>query len=729
MKKLLGPHLAGSWTSHIDIVRQWQPPLVLLLQPEVDKVKQLREACPNAIIIGRFYHDDSHYANGINSRPKEFAQEIHNEIVNNPVTPLLDYVQTNNEVCQDWQGIQQLNIYSQEWMHLADQSTAYKCAIMAFSVGQPDLPYKPNDPAGFDGRMLYWQQVLPSLNYAQHNGHILLMHAYGYPDMFHPDADWYIYRYERQVQANLRTLGITNLRYAYGEIGIDRLIVKDKGGYKSVPTTDESYVNQNLQWERDQQSQSLLLGGAIFTAGDSGGWESYDIFSTNVAAMIADHYVEHADEYEAAGQGESPPEGNDQVYIPAVSTGTKPQAPALPPIDYDPRLKERGVHIDVTDTHDLAPGTKYWRVAKVQWYDEQEADRLGPDRHIMIDARDSNGQRMIDLPIYVEWPTDGDTIHTEAKPGEPYAVGFGMGPSRNEYSVWVHDGTPSEGVTGIGMGAETPGGFNAGIHTSTGVTFQLATMPATQPQPTPAPVQPQPTPAQPGETARVIVPAGANLRDTPGTTTLEKSTVLKAVPYGDSVEVLGFGPGTERQWTRVRHDGVEGWILSILLDIGKQQPTTPAPSEPVGDNFGRALDFVLKQEGGWADDPNDPGGATMKGITLGTYTRWRDAHGEPPPTKEDLRNITDAEVRQIYHDWYWLASGSNKLPFPLSLANFNIAVNAGPSRAAEFLYQSEGDFLKYMATALEWYTKIDGWKHYSGAWTRRNAAVLREASK
>jgi lysozyme family protein len=33
-------------------------------------------------------------------------------------------------------------------------------------------------------------------------------------------------------------------------------------------------------------------------------------------------------------------------------------------------------------------------------------------------------------------------------------------------------------------------------------------------------------------------------------------------------------------------------------------------------NFARALPLVLKHEGGWADHPRDPGGATMKGVTL-----------------------------------------------------------------------------------------------------------------
>ena len=37
------------------------------------------------------------------------------------------------------------------------------------------------------------------------------------------------------------------------------------------------------------------------------------------------------------------------------------------------------------------------------------------------------------------------------------------------------------------------------------------------------------------------------------------------------------------------------------------------------DNYQAALNHVLKSEGGWSDNPADPGGATMKGITLNVY--------------------------------------------------------------------------------------------------------------
>jgi len=40
------------------------------------------------------------------------------------------------------------------------------------------------------------------------------------------------------------------------------------------------------------------------------------------------------------------------------------------------------------------------------------------------------------------------------------------------------------------------------------------------------------------------------------------------------------------------------------------------------ENFQNSLKKVFVHEGGWADYPEDPGGATMKGVTLLTFQRY-----------------------------------------------------------------------------------------------------------
>ncbi|MFD2053036.1 glycosyl hydrolase 108 family protein [Mesorhizobium calcicola] len=58
-------------------------------------------------------------------------------------------------------------------------------------------------------------------------------------------------------------------------------------------------------------------------------------------------------------------------------------------------------------------------------------------------------------------------------------------------------------------------------------------------------------------------------------------------------------------------------------------------------NFAWALALVLKSEGGWSDNPADPGGATMKGVTLANSSRYVKADATNP----DPKKIDDKHVR------------------------------------------------------------------------------------
>lgn len=98
-------------------------------------------------------------------------------------------------------------------------------------------------------------------------------------------------------------------------------------------------------------------------------------------------------------------------------------------------------------------------------------------------------------------------------------------------------------------------------------------------------------------------------------------------------------------------------------------------------NFQRSLSAVLEHEGGWADHPADPGGATNMGITIATFRKWVKRNG----TKADLRRITDAQVAKIYRARYWNKVKGDELPSGIDYATFDFAVNSGPGRAAKYL--------------------------------------------
>jgi lysozyme family protein len=85
--------------------------------------------------------------------------------------------------------------------------------------------------------------------------------------------------------------------------------------------------------------------------------------------------------------------------------------------------------------------------------------------------------------------------------------------------------------------------------------------------------------------------------------------------------------------------------------------------------FEQALPFVLKHEGGWSDDPDDPGGATNHGITLETARRYG------IQTKEELKAITPEDVASIYRSGYWRFNGLTSQDVATKL--FDMAVNMG----------------------------------------------------
>lgn len=126
-----------------------------------------------------------------------------------------------------------------------------------------------------------------------------------------------------------------------------------------------------------------------------------------------------------------------------------------------------------------------------------------------------------------------------------------------------------------------------------------------------------------------------------------------------------------------------------VLPAGMAPPSPPmaAPQpDPNQDNFEVSLCFTLKEEGGFVDNPADPGGATYKGITL---VNFQDFFGVPTATAADLQNISTGMIEQFYLS-YWNAVQCPVLALGVDLSVFDMAVNAGPVRSAKILQQSVG---------------------------------------
>ncbi len=91
-----------------------------------------------------------------------------------------------------------------------------------------------------------------------------------------------------------------------------------------------------------------------------------------------------------------------------------------------------------------------------------------------------------------------------------------------------------------------------------------------------------------------------------------------------------------------------------------------------------AIVFVLDQEGGYTLDSNDPGGETNFGISKKTYPNV------------DIKNLTRDEAVAFYRQDYWVPCRCDNVPWPYSLALFDMAVNQGVGTAIKTLQETFG---------------------------------------
>lgn len=180
-------------------------------------------------------------------------------------------------------------------------------------------------------------------------------------------------------------------------------------------------------------------------------------------------------------------------------------------------------------------------------------------------------------------------------------------------------------------------------------------------------------------------------------------------PAGARLVVTG-GP-VERNaliWWQVRN-GFTGWVAedapngAILLD--KWDPS----------NFGRAMRFVLGQEGGYlsAEEAAKIGDA-------GGETRWGISQKFNPQVNVATMELEQA--KRIYRDRYWQPINGDNLPWPLALTVFDFAVNAGVAAALELL-KILSDFNAYNEGRRAYYRSLKQFGVFGQGWLTRVDAI------
>lgn len=163
-------------------------------------------------------------------------------------------------------------------------------------------------------------------------------------------------------------------------------------------------------------------------------------------------------------------------------------------------------------------------------------------------------------------------------------------------------------------------------------------------------------------------------------------------------------------------------------------------------NFDQALARVLVYEGGYSNNPKDPGGATMKGITQGTYNSWRARQGLGSAS---VANIKDSEVAAIYKMDYWDRIHGDKFPAGVDFCVFDAAVNSGvggatkwaqavvgitvdgdmgPKTESTILEDDPEDFIRsFCAHRLGTLQRLPTWSTFGKGWSARVANVQKTA--
>ena len=108
---------------------------------------------------------------------------------------------------------------------------------------------------------------------------------------------------------------------------------------------------------------------------------------------------------------------------------------------------------------------------------------------------------------------------------------------------------------------------------------------------------------------------------------------------------------------------------------------------------------------------------TFAGVTQGAYTRWRMAKGLGPA--DVCVSLTENQRKAIFLEYYWIASGADKLPGELAISVVDFAFNAGPGQSAKGLAISGGDVKKFNDYREGFYLNARDCYRYCTGWLRR----------
>ena len=160
-------------------------------------------------------------------------------------------------------------------------------------------------------------------------------------------------------------------------------------------------------------------------------------------------------------------------------------------------------------------------------------------------------------------------------------------------------------------------------------------------------------------------------------------------------------------------------------------------------NFEQAFELLIKHEGGFSNNPDDKGGATMYGVTEAVARQ----NGYTGPMKD----LTLEYAKVLYRKMYWDAVRADELPAEVRFTVFDAAVNSGVNRAIKWLQQAVNETqdgvigsmtlravrqsipsiiaVRISGIRLMFMTNQPNWPTFGKGWANRAAKQLEYASE
>ena len=154
-------------------------------------------------------------------------------------------------------------------------------------------------------------------------------------------------------------------------------------------------------------------------------------------------------------------------------------------------------------------------------------------------------------------------------------------------------------------------------------------------------------------------------------------------------------------------------------------------------DFDKAFDRLMGNEGGYSNNPSDPGGETNWGISKRSYPNV------------DIKNLTSDGAKEIYMRDFWKPLAD--APFAIKYQAFDFAVNSsiqtairklqaaigvaddghwGPLSAAALAKMDLNDvIMKYVAQRGRFWASLSTWSTFGKGWMNRLCQQLEYASE